>query len=151
MGHDHDYERTLPLFGDEVVDPGEGTVYITTGGGGANVHAVGASAFTAYSEEAFHAMRVAVNGDTLQADMVRADGAVRDTVVLTKGTAACGPSGCCESQAACDDQQPCTFDTCQRMGLCRHQALDLDDVHGGRARGEGGMRRPGDTTTDVCF
>ena len=121
--------RAYPAaYGDEVVDPGEGTVYITTGGGGANVHPVDSSSFTAYSEEAFHVMRVIVNGDTLEADMVRADGVVRDRVLLAKGTSACGPSGCCTSQAECDDQQPCTLDTCRVSGLCRHQAVDLDDV-----------------------
>jgi len=43
MGHDHDYERTLPLYADEVVEPGDGTVYITTGGGGADLGSVRAA------------------------------------------------------------------------------------------------------------
>jgi len=125
MGHDHDYERTLPLYDDEVVDPGDGSVYITTGGGGADLHAVGHSRFTAYSEKAFHIVRVTVDGDTLGAEMIRADGVVRDTVSLAK---ACGPSGCCQRQADCDDQQSCTLDTCRVSGRCRHAAIDVDDV-----------------------
>ena len=136
MGHDHDYERTLPLYADEVVEPGDGTVYITTGGGGADLGSVAPSRFTAFAEKAFHAMRVTVNGDTLQADMVRADGVVRDTVLLTKGTAACLPAGCCNSHAECDDQQPCTVDSCRPSGVCRHPTIDLDSVRAAVADGE---------------
>lgn len=36
-GHNHMYERTRPIRNGEVVSPGEGTVYITTGAGGANL------------------------------------------------------------------------------------------------------------------
>jgi hypothetical protein len=84
MGHDHDYERTKPMRGDQVVGAGEGTVFITTGGGGATVRGVGTKRFTAYSEKAYHFVRVAVNGGFLRADMVRMDGTVGDTVTLTK-------------------------------------------------------------------
>lgn len=31
-GHDHDYERTKPMREGQIVDPGEGTVYIVSGG-----------------------------------------------------------------------------------------------------------------------
>ena len=57
MGHDHDYERTLPLRADQVVAPGAGTVYVTTGGGGASLTPSRTSAFTAYAESAYHFTR----------------------------------------------------------------------------------------------
>lgn len=39
-GHNHMYERTYPLRDEEVVELGEGTVYVTTGAGGARLYAV---------------------------------------------------------------------------------------------------------------
>jgi hypothetical protein len=86
MGHDHHYERTTPMRDDEVVGAGEGTTYITTGGGGAAPRAVGSKRFTAYAEQANHFVRVAVDEGFLRADMVRMDGAVRDSVTLTKAS-----------------------------------------------------------------
>lgn len=87
MGHDHDYERTKPMRADKIVAPGEGTVYITTGGGGADVRPVEHSDFTAHVEAALHFVRVRVDGGTLRADMVTPDGAVHDSVTLTKSAA----------------------------------------------------------------
>jgi hypothetical protein len=78
MGHEHSYERTKPMRGDEIVGPEHGVVYVTTGGGGKSVRPVGTSWFTAYSESAFHFTRVTVDRDALLVEMVRADGAVRD-------------------------------------------------------------------------
>jgi 3',5'-cyclic AMP phosphodiesterase CpdA len=86
MGHDHDYERTRPLRGDHVVAPEEGTVYITTGGGGGPLFPVASSSFTAYAESAFHFVRVAVDGPRLQVDMIRDDGAIRDSTTLAAPT-----------------------------------------------------------------
>jgi len=37
-GHDHLYERTHPLINQEIVEPGKGVVYITTGAGGAKLY-----------------------------------------------------------------------------------------------------------------
>lgn len=37
-GHDHMYERTNPMRGGEARPPGEGTVYVTTGGGGGDLY-----------------------------------------------------------------------------------------------------------------
>ncbi len=87
-GHNHVYERTKPLRDDAVVPPGEGTVYVTTGGGGKALQGLDAPApFTAYAERAYHFVRVAVDGDTLALEMVRADGQVRDALRLTKSAA----------------------------------------------------------------
>jgi len=86
MGHDHDYERTKPLRGDQIVAPGAGTVYITTGGGGKSLYSAGQSSFTAYAESAYHFTRVAVDGAAVGIEMIRDDGAVRDTLNLAKPT-----------------------------------------------------------------
>lgn len=105
MGHDHDYERTEPLVNDQVVPAGSGTVYITTGGGGRDLYPSGTSSFTAYSEAAFHFTRVHVDGNTLTTEMVRVDGAIRDTMTLVKsagGPARCG-DGILQPGEACDD------------------------------------------------
>jgi cysteine-rich repeat protein len=102
MGHDHDYERTLPLYADTVVAPGAGTVYVTTGGGGKELYDVEAGRRTAYAESAYHVTRVAIDGDTLDLNMIRSDGAIRDTMSLTKAAAvACG-NGVVEPGEACD-------------------------------------------------
>src|SRR5262245_371602 len=91
MGHDHDYERTFPLRANQVVAPGEGTVYITTGGGGRELRPVGTSFFTAHSETGSHFTRVAIDGGSLLVQMVRSDGAIRDTMTLVKGTPGAAP------------------------------------------------------------
>jgi hypothetical protein len=82
MGHDHDYERTLPLRGDRV--GATGTVYVTTGGGGKELRPVGDSAFTAYSEAAYHFTQIDIDNGDLFGRMVREDGRVRDVFALRK-------------------------------------------------------------------
>jgi hypothetical protein len=84
MGHDHDYERTVPLRGGQRVEPGTGTIYVTTGGGGQTLRKVGSSAFTADAEEVFHFVRVAVDGRSLQLQMVRQDGTIGDEMRVAK-------------------------------------------------------------------
>ena len=109
MGHDHDYERTLSLRGDQVVGPGAGTVYVTTGGGGGELHPFETeNAFTAYKEVAFHYTRVAVDGSTLLLQMIREDGAVRDAMTLGKGP----PQGVVLADVSVHETEPdTTFDT----------------------------------------
>ena len=85
MGHIHTYERSKPLRGGDVVAPGLGTVYVTTGGGGAPLTPSSASSLMAYVESAFHYTRVAINANTLNLQMIRSDGVVRDTMTLVKG------------------------------------------------------------------
>jgi hypothetical protein len=102
MGHDHDYERTWRLRNDELATADEGTVYITTGGGGASIRSVGSSWFTAYAETAHHFVFVNVGGPVLTAAMVRDDGAVRDSVTLTKVPPQCGDGLVNQPTEACD-------------------------------------------------
>ena len=132
MGHDHNYERTVPLRDDEEVAPGEGPIYITTGGGGASLRDVEESDFTAYVESTLHVTRVSVDGGTLRAEMIRPDGAVGDEVTVSKEVEPppppCEGSDCCTSDAECDDEKGCTIDECDASGRCSHTPMGLDAV-----------------------
>ena len=103
MGHDHDYERTWPLLANQIVEPGTGTIYVTTGGGGAELREVIPSAVTAYAESAYHFVRVAVAGQSLRLDMIRTDGTVADSMSLLDGPPpACGDGVVNQVGEACD-------------------------------------------------
>ena len=135
MGHDHDYERTVPLLDDAPVGAGEGTVYITTGGGGASLRSVDRSDFTAYVESEFHVTRVSVDGGRLRAEMVRPDGDVRDSVVLSQTPQVpCAGAACCESDADCNDRRPCTADRCLVSGRCSHVPVGLGNIRAAIAK-----------------
>jgi 3',5'-cyclic AMP phosphodiesterase CpdA len=75
-GHDHIYERTVPI---------NGVVYIVTGGGGAGVETdIVPEEFSAYAEGVLHAVQVKINGNSLTLTALRTDGSVLDTLQLTK-------------------------------------------------------------------
>jgi hypothetical protein len=129
MGHDHDYERTVSLFDDAAVEAGDGTVYITTGGGGASLRSVDRSDFTAYVESEFHVTHVSVDGGRLRLEMVRPDGRVRDSVVLSQTPQVpCSGAACCRGDADCNDHRPCTADRCLASGRCSHVPVGLGNV-----------------------
>jgi predicted phosphodiesterase len=149
MGHDHSYERTVALRDDAVVSAGTGTVYVTTGGGGASLYDVDSSWFTAYAESTLHFVHVLVDGGRLQLDMIRDDGSTGDTMTLMKdipttttisstttSTVALGtiparaPAPGCTAQSACGapdldcesapDDLPCNDgDACTTFEVCR--------------------------------
>lgn len=66
MGHDHHYERSLPLRDGKAVPPGCGPVYIVTGGGGASLFARGIrpAPLTARAARAHHFLELRI-GDHL--------------------------------------------------------------------------------------
>jgi 3',5'-cyclic AMP phosphodiesterase CpdA len=72
-GHDHDYERTVPITG---------VTYIVSGGGGASLYAVKPQSFTAHAESAWHTVYVTVDGCTLTLQAIKPDGAVFDSTTL---------------------------------------------------------------------
>ncbi len=86
-GHDHSYERTIPVR--EFVPDAPGVVYVVTGGGGDDLYKVGRSAWTASSASINHVVRVAVRGCALDLEAVAADGAVFDRASLNR----CGADG----------------------------------------------------------
>jgi hypothetical protein len=83
-GHDHNYERTLPILNNAASD--NGVTYIVTGGGGALLSAVGRSDWTAFSGTFYHATEVQIEDQTLTLAPVEIDGRRRDSYTLVKGT-----------------------------------------------------------------
>jgi acid phosphatase type 7 len=81
-GHDHDYERTVPLGG---------VTYVVTGGGGYSTRAVGRSDFTAYAASVFHFVLAEVRDDELFLRAIDTAGATFDEVWLTRGTSTGAP------------------------------------------------------------
>lgn len=72
-GHDHDYERTVPI--------GRVT-YVVSGGGGRGLYPAGKSEWTSFSRSAHHAVRVHVDGDHLTLEAVGTDGGIMDSITL---------------------------------------------------------------------
>jgi hypothetical protein len=80
-GHDHDYQRMRPLRGNAVVEDGEGTVYVVTGGGGGRTtfRGTGTDWFTAYTQQVYSYVRAHVDQYTMKIEAVNLDGQVFDT------------------------------------------------------------------------
>ena len=68
-GHDHVYERTVPI---------RGVSYVLSGGGGRRLYPAGEGRLTACSRSAHHAVVVGVGGGSLYLEAVEPDGAVFD-------------------------------------------------------------------------
>jgi uncharacterized protein (TIGR03437 family) len=65
-GHEHSYQRTLPIRAGKVAAEGEGTVYLTTGGGGADLHPVGTADFLKVGLSTFNYVAAEVVGAKLR-------------------------------------------------------------------------------------
>jgi len=74
-GHDHVYERTVPI---------RGVTYVVSGGGGKGLYPAGSSEWTAFSKSVFHAVLVRVDGEHLCLEAVETDGVVLDRVDLSR-------------------------------------------------------------------
>jgi hypothetical protein len=74
--HDHDYERSIPWR--QYVTTGGLVTYVVTGGGGAALYPVGASAWTARSASYHHYVRVTAGECVMTLEAVRIDGVVFD-------------------------------------------------------------------------
>ncbi len=72
-GHDHVYERTVPV---------RGVTYVVSGGGGRRLYRAGKSERTAFSKSAHHAVLVRVDGGRLSLEAVEAGGTVVDRMQL---------------------------------------------------------------------
>src|SRR5215213_3428682 len=68
-GHDHVYERTIPI---------KGVTYVVSGGGGRRLYPAGKGRLTACSRSAHHAVLVRVDGGRLSLEVVEPDGTVFD-------------------------------------------------------------------------
>jgi hypothetical protein len=75
-GHDHIYERSLR----------NGIWYIVTGGGGAPLYDVNQNPnpYQVYAEKTLHFCKLLIDGEQVTFEMIRADGTVGDSIVITK-------------------------------------------------------------------
>lgn len=84
-GHDHNYERTLPMkAGVPVATPAEGTVYMVSGGAGAPLYLSGTGTWTAFSSSVYSAMTLRIRTSMLVLDAFDQTGAPLDTLTITK-------------------------------------------------------------------
>ena len=74
-GHDHNYERTVPIHG---------VIYIVTGGGGRNLYEAGRSEWTAFSKSTHHAVLTHINGEHLSLKAVEPDGTIVDRLAFSR-------------------------------------------------------------------
>jgi hypothetical protein len=82
-GHDHDYERTLPMKTSS--DPSARPVtYIVSGGGGAALYTVSGGSFTAAARSAYHYVRGEATECQLIVQPIGLDGAPFDTLTLDR-------------------------------------------------------------------
>jgi hypothetical protein len=81
-GHEHSYQRSRHLRRGSVVSTDTGTVYVTTGGGGAFLYPVFSSPLIDFSVSAHHYLRVEVDGIRMSLSAIAADGALLDSFTL---------------------------------------------------------------------
>jgi hypothetical protein len=74
-GHDHDYERTVPL---------NGVTYLVTGGGGIGTREVGESSFTAFAERVGHFLHGTVDEGSITIRAIDGTGVDFDSLRLTR-------------------------------------------------------------------
>lgn len=84
-GHEHNYQRTKPLHGASadlssaanfIMPPGQGTVYITSGGGGGVLHPVTDQPFLAYKASVNHYLHVDVTPTSITIHAIACDSTV---------------------------------------------------------------------------
>jgi uncharacterized protein (TIGR03437 family) len=77
-GHEHSYQRSAPIAAGKIVNRGEGTLYITTGGGGADLHPVGSGDIVEVAASEHHFLTCNVTGGKVQIKALRPDGSELD-------------------------------------------------------------------------
>jgi acid phosphatase type 7 len=88
-GHDHEYERTVPLG---LPGSANKVVYIVTGGGGAPTHQPKGAAFTVVKSALHHYCLITVDGGTLHLEAYDTGGVKLDDWITTKSDAPVGPT-----------------------------------------------------------
>lgn len=77
-GHDHSYERTIPI---------DGVTYVVTGGGGAPLYGVGSSSWTAYSQSLNHYCWISIQDAVMTLQAREPDGTIFDSYIIDKTVA----------------------------------------------------------------
>ncbi|HVV82134.1 MAG TPA: metallophosphoesterase family protein [Kofleriaceae bacterium] len=84
-GHDHDYERTFPMRGNQVqASPADGTVYVVSGGAGATLYDPGEQFFTQKSAKLHSAVNLKLRRGHLEMEAFDEMGAPVDSLVIDK-------------------------------------------------------------------
>lgn len=83
-GHDHNYERTVPIRGGAQVPAGSGTIYTVVAGIGAPMYSSGEEWWTAKSESVPSFAILKVDGRRAEYTAWRLDGTMLDQLVLEK-------------------------------------------------------------------
>lgn len=82
-GHEHSYQRSLPIRNGVSVEAGLGTVYITTGGGGASLYPVSSHPLVIAAQSVHHYVRGEVQGPQITLRAIAIDGREIDRITLS--------------------------------------------------------------------
>ncbi|HEV8131542.1 MAG TPA: metallophosphoesterase [Acidobacteriota bacterium] len=83
-GHEHSYQRSKPLRRGVPVGPDKGTLYVTTGGGGANLYPTFEHSLTAVRWSTHNYVRTDVEGYRITVRAIRSDGVEIDKITLDR-------------------------------------------------------------------
>jgi len=83
-GHDHFYQRSMPLRNDMVVGNEQGTHYVVAAGAGATLYGTKDGSKVAYTAQAYHYTIVDVEDSDLYFKAKKTDGTVLDTMEIHK-------------------------------------------------------------------
>jgi hypothetical protein len=79
-GHDHNYQRTVPLA--RAAPAEDGVTYIVTGGGGAPLYDMDSVDWTAVTRKAHHFVLIKIVGNSLRLSAIDSKGEVFDELAL---------------------------------------------------------------------
>jgi hypothetical protein len=92
-GHEHSYQRSYDIRRGAGTPAGTGTLYITSGGGGAALYPVTSHPLIAFGRSAYHYLRIDVSGTAMAIEAIGVDGAAIDRFVLRPQPALTEASG----------------------------------------------------------
>jgi acid phosphatase type 7 len=81
-GHEHSYQRSRDIRGGAAALPGTGTIYMTSGGGGAALYPVSTHPLVGFAASVHHYLRVDVSGTRLDLTAINTAGAAVEQFAL---------------------------------------------------------------------
>jgi hypothetical protein len=82
-GHEHSYQRTVPIRRNAMVAPGVGTNYFVSGGGGAILYPAPLKPMVPVAKSDYHYVRVEVQGTRMTLRSIRQDGVELDVTAIS--------------------------------------------------------------------